>query len=213
MSQSALSVHFGLGPSKRVDRLTVRWPALRGGSGETPEGRVQVIEDLPVGGWVHRRRDLGGIVFLDLRDREGIIQVAVGPDSASTDMIERAGAIGTESVVLVEGEVVARPPDGKNPEMATGDVEVHATSLDVVGPAMTPAIPVARAKGEELAAEELRLRYRYLDLRRPELQQTLALRLRASQRPMSAPWGSNGRSANGAQGPLVEIPLNHLLHG
>ena len=97
-----------------------------------------------LGGWVHRRRDLGGIVFLDLRDREGIVQVALGPDWTSTDMIERAGAIGTESVILVEGAVVARPADGKNPEMATGDVEVHATSLEVVGPAVTPAIPVAR---------------------------------------------------------------------
>src|SRR6266542_2215747 len=70
----------------------------------------------------------------------------------------------------------------KNAELATGDVEVHATALRVVGPAATPAIPVARGKGEELAAEELRLRYRHLDLRRPELQQKLILRHRLAQR-------------------------------
>ncbi len=135
-----------------------------------------------LGGWVHRRRDLGGIVFLDLRDRDGVVQVAVGPGWASPDLVSRTQTVGTEAVVVIEGEVVARPPAMRNTELATGDIEVHATTLRVVGPAETPAIPVARGKGEELPAEELRLKFRHLDLRRPELQANLILRHRLAQR-------------------------------
>jgi aspartyl-tRNA synthetase len=135
-----------------------------------------------LGGWVHRRRDLGGIVFLDLRDRAGLVQVAVGPAWSPADVCARAGSLGAETVVVVEGEVVARPANMKNADLATGDVELHVTSLQVVGPAETPAIPVARAKGEELPAEELRLRHRHLDLRRPEMQANLILRHRLLQR-------------------------------
>jgi aspartyl-tRNA synthetase len=86
-----------------------------------------------------------------------------------------------ESVVLVEGTVAARPVDGVNPDLSTGAVEVLVTGLRVVGPAVTPALPVARGKGTPLPAEELRLRHRYLDLRRPELQQNLLLRHRLLQ--------------------------------
>jgi aspartyl-tRNA synthetase len=139
-----------------------------------------------LGGWVHRRRDLGGIVFLDLRDRDGIVQVAVGPGWASAAVIAAAQAVGSETVVVVEGEVVARPAAMKNVELATGDVEVHAAAVQVVGPAETPAIPVARGKTEELASEELRLKHRHLDLRRPELQANLILRHRLLQRARRA---------------------------
>jgi aspartyl-tRNA synthetase len=143
---------------------------------------ANVGQRVRLGGWVHRRRDLGGIVFIDLRDRDGLVQVAFGPGWATPDLVSRAQAVGTEAVVVVEGEVVARPPAMRNSELATGDVEVHATALHVVGPAETPAIPVARGKGEELPAEELRLKYRHLDLRRPELQANLILRHRLLQR-------------------------------
>ena len=124
---------------------------------------------------MHRRRDLGGIVFLDLRDRAGIVQVAVGPD-APEEVRQKASELTGETVVELLGTVVARPADMKNPELATGDIEVHATKLVSVGPALTPEIPVARGKGEELPAEELRLKYRHLDLRRPEMQANLMLR-------------------------------------
>jgi len=134
-----------------------------------------------LGGWVHRRRDLGGIVFVDLRDRAGIVQVAVGP-GAPEDVRRVAGVLTTEAVLEVEGQVTARPANMKNPELATGEVEVQATKLAVVGPAVTPAIPVARGKGEELPAEELRLKHRHLDLRRPEMQGNLMLRHRLLQR-------------------------------
>src|SRR5206468_388807 len=144
--------------------------------------RVQRVgQRVRLGGWVHRRRDLGGIVFVDLRDRAGIVQVAVGP-AAPEDVRRTAAGLSGESVVEVEGEVVARPGNMKNPELATGDVEVHPAKLVVDGPAVTPAIPVARTKGEELPAEELRLKHRHLDLRRPEMQANLLLRHRLLQR-------------------------------
>ncbi len=135
-----------------------------------------------LGGWVHRRRDLGGLVFVDLRDRAGLVQVAFGPGWSPPEVLVRAGRLGSETVVVVAGDVVARPPDMRNAELATGDVEVHAAELEILGPAATPAIPVARAKGEELPAEELRLKYRHLDLRRPEMQANLVLRHRLLQR-------------------------------
>ena len=134
-----------------------------------------------LGGWVHRQRDLGGIVFLDLRDRAGIVQVAIGPD-APEHVRSVAGGLTSETVVELEGEVAARPANMKNADLPTGDVEVRATKLAVVGRAVTPAIPVARGKGEELPAEELRLKYRHLDLRRPEMQANLILRHRLLQR-------------------------------
>jgi aspartyl-tRNA synthetase len=141
-----------------------------------------VDEQVRLGGWVHRRRDLGGIVFFDLRDREGIVQVAFNPDWCAADVIDRAQTVGAETVVLVEGTVVARPEDARNPEMATGAVEVHGTDFRVVGRAETPPIPVWRTKGEDLPSEERRLEHRYLDLRRPELHRNLALRHRLLQR-------------------------------
>jgi len=134
-----------------------------------------------LGGWVHRSRDLGGLVFIDLRDRLGLVQLAFGPAWSDAETLQRAAAVGVESVVLCEGEVVAREPERQNPDMLTGTIEVRVTSLRVVGPAVTPALPVARGRGEKMAAEELRLRHRYLDLRRPELQENLVLRHRLLQ--------------------------------
>ena len=142
---------------------------------------AHVGEQVTLGGWVHRSRDLGGLVFLDLRDRAGLVQVKVDPAIADAATVLAAEKVGVESVVLIEGQVVARPADGVNPELATGTIEVLARTLRVVGPAVTPAIPVARGKGTPLPAEELRLRHRYLDLRRPELQANLLLRHRLLQ--------------------------------
>lgn len=134
-----------------------------------------------LGGWVHRTRNLGGIVFLDLRDRAGIVQVSFDPKWTPTDVIERAGKLGLETVVTIEGEVAARPPQMRNAEMETGDIEIQAKDFKIVGPAETPAIPVARGRGENLPAEELRLKHRNLDLRRSELQKNLILRHRLQQ--------------------------------
>jgi aspartyl-tRNA synthetase len=132
-------------------------------------------------GWVNRRRDLGGLIFIDLRDRSGLVQLSFGPDWTPADVLERAKRLGAEWVVAVEGTVVQRPQGNQNLELATGAVEIHVDALDVLAESATPPIPVARAPGDELPAEELRLRYRYLDLRREELQRALHVRHRAFQ--------------------------------
>ncbi len=141
-----------------------------------------VGESVRLGGWIHRARDLGGLVFIDLRDRAGLVQVSFDPGTAGAETCALAASLGAETVVLVEGVVSERPQAMKNADMSTGAVEVRATALRVVGPASTPAIPVARGKGEPLAAEELRLKHRHLDLRRDELQRNLLLRHRLLQR-------------------------------
>jgi aspartyl-tRNA synthetase len=132
-------------------------------------------------GWVHRRRDLGGLIFIDLRDRAGRAQLSFGPEFTPTQVMERAKRLGIEFVIAVEGEVVKRPEGAANAELATGEVEVHVVALEVLSEAVTPPIPVAPAQGDELPAEELRLRYRYIDLRREELQRFMGVRHRAFQ--------------------------------
>jgi aspartyl-tRNA synthetase len=131
-------------------------------------------------GWVHRRRDLGGLIFIDLRDRSGIVPLSFGPDWTPPDLLERAKRLGGEWVLRVEGTVVSRGAN-VNRDMATGEVEVHVVACDVLSEAATPPIPVAPSAGDELPAEELRLRYRYLDLRRAELRDALHARHRAFQ--------------------------------
>ncbi|MDH3205022.1 MAG: aspartate--tRNA ligase [Gemmatimonadota bacterium] len=129
-------------------------------------------------GWVHRRRDLGGLVFVDLRDRSGIVQVSFGPDWTDPVSLELAHDLGHEDVIRVEGTVELRPEAARNPELITGDVEIRAARLEKLSDAVTPAIPVYRAPDDELPSEELRLQHRVLDLRRAELQQNLILRHR-----------------------------------
>jgi aspartyl-tRNA synthetase len=138
-------------------------------------------ETVRLGGWVHRNRSLGAIVFLDLRDRAGLLQATCDPRFSPPDVIALAGRLGAETVVEVEGVVAARPADMVNRDLETGSIELQVTALRIVGPATTPAIPVARGKDEKLAAEELRLKHRILDLRRPELQANLMLRHRLLQ--------------------------------
>ena len=145
-------------------------------------GRAEIGQTVRLAGWVHRRRDLGGLVFIDLRDRDGLVQLSLSPEWTSPAAMERAGTLGVESVILATGTVVVRPNPARDEEMTSRDVEVHVTDLTVVGPAGTPAISVARKEGEELAAEELRLKYRVLDLRRPELMRNMILRHRLAQR-------------------------------
>ncbi|MGH7545953.1 MAG: aspartate--tRNA ligase, partial [Gemmatimonadota bacterium] len=125
--------------------------------------------EVSLAGWVHRRRDLGGLVFLDLRDRSGLVQVSCGPDWTESESWHAAGRLGAEFVVAVRGRVQARPKEAVNREMPTGEIEVRATEVRVLSAAKTPPIPVSLRPEEERPAEELRLRYRYLDLRRPEM--------------------------------------------
>ena len=148
--------------------------------------RAELGQTVRLGGWVHRRRDLGGLLFVDLRDRAGLVQLSFDPANASPDVLKRAADLGPEDVILVTGEVALRPEAARDTSLKSRDVEVRVRELTLVGPAVTPAVPVARKEGEELAAEELRLKHRVLDLRRPELQANLVLRHRLLQRSRRA---------------------------
>ncbi|HEY9505850.1 MAG TPA: aspartate--tRNA ligase [Gemmatimonadales bacterium] len=143
--------------------------------------RADVGREVRLGGWVHRRRDLGGLVFVDLRDRAGLVQLSCNPAWTPPEVMARAAALGAETVVLARGTVELRPEPSRDQSLGSREVEVHVSGLEVVGPAQTPAIPVARKEKEDLPAEELRLRHRVLDLRRPELQRNLILRHRLMQ--------------------------------
>lgn len=123
-------------------------------------------------GWVWRRRDHGGVTFIDLRDREGLVQLVFHPEDAS-DAHGAAQHLRSESVVRVSGTVRARPEGTRNPDLPTGEVEVAVDALEVLSDADTPPFPIE----DRIDADEmLRLRYRYLDLRRPEMTRVLALR-------------------------------------
>lgn len=135
-------------------------------------------ESRTLAGWVHRRRDLGGLIFVDLRDRSGLLQLSFGPDWTDAASMEAAHRLGSEDVIRVRGTVRLRPEDARNPELPTGDLEFRVEELERLNEARTPEIPVYRGPEEELPSEELRLRHRHLDLRRPELQRNLLLRHR-----------------------------------
>lgn len=142
---------------------------------------AQVGLRVRLGGWIHRRRDLGGVVFIDLRDRDGLIQLSFDPRWTPPEVLAGATEPGVESVILVEGVVALRPTPARDAEMTSREVEIQADALRVVGSATTPVIPVSLREKAELPAEELRLRHRVLDLRRPELQANLILRHRLMQ--------------------------------
>jgi aspartyl-tRNA synthetase len=129
-------------------------------------------ETVTLAGWVHRRRDHGGLIFIDLRDREGITQIVFNPDtSAEAHAIARE--LRVEYVVRVSGNVRQRPPGLENLDLATGGIEVVAQSAEILNPAKTPPFYI----NEDSPVEEaLRLRYRYLDLRRQRMQRNLVLR-------------------------------------
>ncbi len=123
-------------------------------------------------GWVHRTRDLGGLVFIDVRDRSGIAQVVVRDDEA---LLASAKRLRSEFVIGVRGSVQLRAPDTANLKIATGEVEVVASEIRVLSEAKTPPFSIAE---ETAVSEDVRLRYRYLDLRRPRLQYCIGLRHR-----------------------------------
>jgi len=127
-------------------------------------------------GWVAKRRDFGELTFVDLRDRAGITQVVFNSED-SAEAHAKAKELRGEYVIAVIGEVVARDANTRNPKIATGDVEVHAKELSILNDARTPPFQLD-ASGDALASEDLRLKYRYLDLRRPQLQANLRLRHR-----------------------------------
>ena len=149
-------------------KRTMRCGAIRAGD----IGREVILM-----GWVRRIRDHGGVFFLDLRDRDGVGQVVVHPDAVEPALLEKVRSVRPEFVLAVRGVVGARPAEMRNPEMATGDVEVAASDLRILNRSETPPFVIG---GEVEAGEDLRLQYRYLDLRSPDLQSILELRSRAA---------------------------------
>lgn len=127
-------------------------------------------------GWVHRRRDHGGVIFIDLRDREGLVQVVINPDQAAA--FKNAESVRNEYVLQITGQVNERPAGTVNAELASGKVEVVANELVILNAAETPPFQIAE---HENVREEARLRYRYLDLRRPEVAKRMVFRSRLAQ--------------------------------
>jgi len=134
-------------------------------------------QEVILNGWVNRRRNLGGLIFIDLRDRYGITQIFFDPNEES-EMIEIAKKLSYEDVIAVKGIVNARPGEMQNKDMATGEIEVIATELELLN--KSAALPFMVADRES-ASEETRLKYRYLELRTKELQKTLTIRHKAAQ--------------------------------
>lgn len=126
-------------------------------------------------GWVNRRRNLGGLIFIDLRDRDGITQIVANPE-ISPAAFAVADTVRPEYVIRVKGKVGLRPAGMENPDMSTGEIETIASQMTILNPAKTPPILVNREEDEE---EGLRLRYRYLDLRRERMQRNMSIRHRA----------------------------------
>ncbi len=160
----------------------------------------QVNTSVVLMGWVHRVRDHGGVFFLDLRDRYGVTQVVVPPGQATEETVDKARALGSEWVVAVRGRVVRRPADAANAALATGAIEVHADELRILNRSETPPFPIA----DEIDVDEnLRLKYRYLDLRRPRLKETLLLRSKVA---LEARTFLSGRGFVEIETPLLVRP-------
>ena len=134
---------------------------------------AQVGETLDLYGWVHRRRDHGGLIFIDLRDRSGLVQVTFAP--ANAEPYAAAGSLRLEYVLRVTGVVRRRPSGAENRDLLTGEIEVEAASVEILSRAKTPPFAINE---DSQVDEQLRLRYRYLDLRRPSMARHLHLRHR-----------------------------------
>lgn len=135
--------------------------------------KTDIGSEVTLCGWVESKRDHGGAVFIDLRDRYGLTQVVVGPPEANADQIENAGKIPTESVILVKGKVAERLEGKTNEKLATGEIELRSDHVEVLNACATPPFTPGQS---DLPGEDLRLKYRFLDLRRKEMQQSLILR-------------------------------------
>ncbi|MCC6492803.1 MAG: aspartate--tRNA ligase [Pirellulales bacterium] len=126
-------------------------------------------------GWVDSYRDHGGGLFVDLRDRYGMTQVVFNPPDSSPGLIEQSKSLRAEYVIRVTGVVAARPEGMENPKLSTGGIELRATAMELLNKSLTPPVS-PNANAQDLPGEDLRLKYRYLDLRRPELQRVMLMR-------------------------------------
>lgn len=137
-------------------------------------GRKHLDQTVTLCGWVHRRRDHGGVIFIDLRDREGLVQIVCDPDDPAT--FSTADRLRNEFVIRVTGRVRRRPEGTVNPGLASGEVEVLAREIEILNPSLTPPFLM----DDEHLSENVRLEYRFLDLRRPRMQANLRLRHRTA---------------------------------
>jgi aspartyl-tRNA synthetase len=137
---------------------------------------AHIGQSVTLSGWVHSRRDLGGLIFIDVRDREGRTQTVFDPSDLPRELFDRAASLRSECVVSLSGKVRARPPDTTNPKIVTGEIEIGVTALEVLNMAEVLPFPVDDPEVARTVNEELRLQYRYLDLRRPEMVRNLRLR-------------------------------------
>jgi aspartyl-tRNA synthetase len=137
---------------------------------------AQIGQTVTLSGWVHSRRDLGGLIFIDIRDREGRTQTVFDPSDLSKELFDQAGSLRSECVISVTGKVRRRPEGTNNPKIATGEVEIAVKELEVLNFADVLPFPVDDPEVASKVNEELRLKYRYLDLRRPEMARNLRLR-------------------------------------
>ena len=157
------------------------FPALRANEyRDTWCGQVltdRVDSEVRVAGWVHRRRDHGGLVFIDLRDRTGLVQLVFNPDEAG-EAFKLGHELRAEDVLTASGPVVKRSPETVNEDLPTGEVEVRVTDARLLSDADTPPFEIESFSGE--VSEETRLRYRYLDLRRDRMREAIELRARVS---------------------------------
>jgi len=137
---------------------------------------AHIKQTVTLSGWVHSRRDLGGLIFIDIRDREGRTQTVFDPSLMSKELFEQAASLRSECVVSITGRVRLRPEGTNNPKIPTGEIEVLANKLEVLNMAEVLPFPVDDPEVASKVNEELRLQYRYLDLRRPEMARNLRLR-------------------------------------
>jgi aspartyl-tRNA synthetase len=162
--------------------MVAEFPALRANAyrdawcGQVLPDRVD--SELRVAGWVHRRRDHGGLIFIDLRDRTGLVQLVFHPDEAG-GAFELAHKLRAEDVLSAAGEVVRRSAETVNPKMPTGEVEVAVASAELLSDADTPPFEIESFSGE--VSEETRLKHRYLDLRRDRMREAIELRHRVAR--------------------------------
>ena len=129
-------------------------------------------EEVQLIGWVQKRRDLGGLIFVDVRDRTGLVQVVFNPE-LSEEAIQIADKLRNEYIIEVHGKVIERAANQVNPNIASGAIEVHASKVVIINEAKNPPFAI---ENETEAGEDVRLKYRYLDLRRPVMYDTFKMR-------------------------------------
>jgi aspartyl-tRNA synthetase len=169
------SMRVRLIPVKEGER-TIFWQEMKRTHHCNELRPAHIGQTVTLDGWVHSRRDLGGVIFIDVRDREGRTQTVFDPSDLSKDLFERAAALRSECVVRVTGNVRARPAGTNNAKIATGEIEVAVLQLELLNAAEVLPFPVDDPEVASKVNEELRLKYRYLDMRRPEMAHNLRLR-------------------------------------